>query len=491
MTITFSEIPDALRYPGAYIEVDGSAAGLGGDLPSVLLVGFKLATGTAPVGEIVRIGSVADAVKKAGEGSMLAQMAARYRKNEKTFDVFMLPYAENPAGVAASGTLTVTAGPTKAGTLALYIAQRLVSVGVTAGMTPTQVATAIAAAITALGLDMPVTAAAVGAVVTPTARHKGSCGNDIDIRLNLYGEETPEGLVLSIGAMEDGTGDPAPGDLTAILGSQRWYNYVALGINNAAFMAAWHAESRARYMPPVQAGFRAFAAFRGDYLTAVAYGEIKNYEHLCTLALGLNPPTTWEAAATLCGAAAKKLRNNPVQSLEGVELTSLVGTSYFDWTNANSLLYKGMSLMEVGKDGTCYIKRLISMYQTRSDGSTDDAYLDINVAEVMERIRYEQRMGAIQRFRGTVAAKNNEGYRPGLPITTEDSVRGYLLSLYKNRLMASLGWVQGYDYYKGNLIVEQNETNPSRFDFHDDPIINSPFYILAGRSSFRKAVPTF
>ena len=46
---------------------------------------------------------------------------------------------------------------------------------------------------------------------------------------------------------------------------------------------------------------------------------------------------------------------------------------------------------------SCYIKRLISMYQYRSDGSADDAYLDINVAEVMERIRYEQRIGAIQK----------------------------------------------------------------------------------------------
>jgi len=491
MTITFSEIPDALRYPGAYVEIDGSLAGLGSDLPIVLLVGQKLATGTAPAGEIVRLSGVQDAIDKAGAGSMLAQMAARYRKADETFDLFMLPYADNPAGVAATGTLTVTAPATEAGTLYLYIAQRAVSVGVAVGQTAAQIATAIAAAITAKGLDVPVTAAAADAVVTLTARHKGTCGNDIDLRLNLYGEDMPAGLVIAIGAMEDGAGDPDPGDLAAIIGTQRWFRYVALGINGAATLAAWHAESRARYKPPTQAGFRAFAAFRGDYASAAAFGETKNYEHICTLSLELNPPTTWETAATLAGAAAKKLWNNPVISLEGTELPSLAGVSYHGWTNGNSLLFKGMSLMEVGKDGTCYIKRLISMYQTRSDGSTDDAYLDVNVAEVMERIRYEQRSGAIQKFRGTVAAKTNEGYRPGLPITTEDSVRAYLLSLYKNDLMAVKGWVQAYSYYKTNLIVEQNADNPSRFDFRDDPVINSPFYILAGRSRFRKAVPTY
>lgn len=491
MTITFSEIPDALRYPGAYVEIDGSMAGLGGDLPIVLLVGHKLPTGTAPVGEIVRLSGVQDAIDKAGAGSMLAQMAAAYRKADQTFDLFMLPYADNPAGVAATGTLTVTAPATEAGTLYLYIAGRAVSVGIAVGQTAAQIATAIAAAITAKGLALPVTANAVDGVVTLTARHKGTCGNAIDLRLNLYGEAMPGGLVLSIAAMADGTGDPDPGDLTAIIGTQRWFRYVVLGINSAATLDAWHDESRARYKPPVQAGFRAFTAFRGDFAAAAAFGEIKNYEHIAALSLELNPPTTWEAAATLAGAAAKRLWNNPVISLEGVELPGLVGVSYHDWTNANSLLFKGMSIMEVGKDGSCYIKRLISMYQTRSDGSADDAYLDINVAEVMERIRYEQRIGAIQRFRGTVAAKTNEGYRPGLPITTEDSVKAYLLSIYKHVLMAEYGWVQAYDYYKSTVFVEQDPDNPSRFNFRDDPVVNSPFYILAGRSSFRKAVPNF
>ena len=41
-------------------------------------------------GEIVRLSGVQDAVDKAGEGSMLAQMAARYRKADETFDLFML-----------------------------------------------------------------------------------------------------------------------------------------------------------------------------------------------------------------------------------------------------------------------------------------------------------------------------------------------------------------------------------------------------------------
>lgn len=484
--ISFQEIPQALRYPGAYVEIDGSQAGLGGDMPIVLLVGQKLATGTAPAGEVIRISGVEDAKKKAGEGSMLAQMAARYRKIDPVLDLFMLPYADLVAGVQATGPIAVTSVATASGTIPLYVAGKLISVAVAPGQTTAQIAAAIAAAFT--DIDIPVTAAAVASDITLTARHKGTCGNNIDIRLGLYGEVMPAGLGLTIGAMSGGSGDPEPGNLEAILGSSRWYRYLALGINDAATLAAWHAESQRRYAPPVQAGFRAFTAFRGDYALAAAFGETKNYEHISNLSLEINPATTWEAAAILTAAAAPKLYNNPVESLEGIQLTGMIGVSNHDWTQANSLLFKGMSIMQVSKDGTCTIKRLISMYLFRPDGSTDDAYLDINTAEVMERIRYEQRIGAVKKFTGTAAAKTSEGYRPGLRITTEDSVRAYLLSLYKHTLMQEFGWVQAYDYYKANLVVEQDPLNPSRFNYLDTPVLLSPFYVLAGRSQFRKEV---
>ncbi len=486
MTISFNQIPSALRYPGAYIEVDGSQAGLGGDIPAVLIVGQKLSSGTAAAGEITLVSSVADAKTKAGVGSMLAKMVERYRACDSALDVYMLPYADNPAGVAATGSLNITAMPTADGTLALYIAGALVSVGVTAGQSQASVASAIAAAINN-DVSLPVGATVAAAVVTLTAKHKGTCGNNIDLRTGLYGEAMPTGLVMAVSAMASGTGDPAPGNLDTLIG-QRWFRYVALGINDAATLAAWHAESQARYKPPVQAGFRAFTAMRGDYAAAVTYGSSKNYEHIATLALGINPTTTWEAAAMLAGAAAPKLYNNPVESLEGTPLVGMVATSYYDWTQSNSLLFKGMSVLQYAKDGSCTIKRIISMYQTRADGSTDDAYLDINAAEVMERIRYEQRMAAIKRFTGTAAAKTNEGYKPGLRITTEDDVRAMLLSLYRNTLMREFGWVQEYDYYKDNLVVEQDPQNPSRFNYIDTPVLLSPFYILAGRAQFRKAV---
>lgn len=482
--VAFDFVPEALRYPGAFVEVDGSKAGLGDDIPAVLIVGQKLATGNAAAGEIVLVAGIQDAIDKAGAGSMLAQMVKAYRAIDKSLDVYILPVADNVAGVQATGTITINAVATENGTLSLYIAGKLVSSAVAVGQTVAQLAATLAAAVNATA-DLPVTAAAALGVVTLTARHKGTCGNNIDLRLNIYGEETPAGLGVAIAAMANGAGDPVPGDVNAILG-QRWYKYVVLGINDAATLAAWHDVAKSHYQPPVQQGFRLFTTFRGDYATAAAFGITKNYEHLANLSLGINPTSTWEAAAIVGAAAAPHLYNNPVESLEGVSLSGMIGLSYHDFTQANSLLFKGMSIMQIGRDGSCSIKRLISMYQFRPDGSTDDAYLDINAAEVMERIRYTQRIEAIKAFTGTAAAKTNEGYRPGLRITTEDSVRALLLRVYQDTLMRTNGWVQDYGYYKSTLVVEQDPLNPSRFNYVDKPVILSPFYILAGRSQFRK-----
>lgn len=490
--MNFSFIPDALRMPGAFIEIDGSKAGLSDDMPAILIVGQKLGSGTAPAGEIILVSSVEDAMAKAGSRSMVADMVREFRRNDKYLDIFILPLADNVAGTFATATITVSAAATENGTLSLYIDEQEVSVAITTGQTTAQIATAIAAAVNAAvapallnGDNIPCDAAAAASVVTLTALHKGTAGNSIDVRLNLYQERTPAGLGLNISAFAGGSGDPVVPNLDVLL-EQRWFKSVVMGINNLATLSGWHAVLLSRYQPPVQQETQMYAAYRGDYASAYAFGESVNYELLSILSIGLNPVTTWRAAAQYAGACAYRLNSSPSKSLEGTRLVGMVGVSYHTWTNCNSLLFKGMSIMQVAADGSCTILRPISTYKKRPDGSADDAYLDINTLATLGRIRHEQRIGAIQKFRGTTAAKSAEGYRPGLLITTEDSVKAFLLSLYKNTLQYQLGLVQEYAFYKDNLVVAQNPDNPSRFDFRDTPVITSPYYQLAGQNQFRK-----
>lgn len=491
MSLTYNFIPDALRMPGSYIEFDNSQAGLGDDLPAVLIVGQKLSNGTAPAGEITLVSSTEDAATKGGARSMLADMVRAYRKRDQTLDVYVLPLSDNGAGTAATATITVTSVATADGTLSLYIDGQEVSVGITVGMTTTQIASAIAAAVgteaaAALteGNNIPCDASANTNVVTLTALHKGTCGNNIDVRLNLYQERTPTGLGLNISGFSGGAGDPPTPDLSVLL-EPRYFKYVVLGINNNATLAAWHAELKTRLQPHNQEYTQAFAAHRGDYASAYAFGETLNYELLSVLSLGINPTSTWRAAAMYAAATAPKLYSSPQESLEGRTLVGMVGVTYHTWTQANSLLFKGMSVLSVAQDGSCAILRPISTYQKRTDGSADDSYLDINTLAILDKYRRLQR-GLGSKFIGSAAAKSAEGFKPGLRITTVDSVKAALLSLYKNTVQYEYGLVQDYDFYKTTLQVEQNITNPSRFDFVDQPVLVSPYYQLAGRNQFRK-----
>src|SRR5690606_14283898 len=110
-------------------------------------------------------------------------------------------------GSAAEGTLVVTGPATAAGTVALYIAGRRLSIAVASGDTGNSVADAIAAEINDDD-TLPVTAAAVTGTVTVTARHAGVIGNDIDLRVSYYsGEALPAGIGIAITAMAGGAGD--------------------------------------------------------------------------------------------------------------------------------------------------------------------------------------------------------------------------------------------------------------------------------------------
>lgn len=494
----FRYILDTFRVPGAYIEIDGSMAGLNSStMPNLLLVGQKLSTGTAPAGEISFVSSLADAIAKTGSGSMLAQMARRFYSINPMLNLYMLPFADNASGTQATATLTVAHTSTDdIGTLSLYIAGQLIAVSVTSTMTTAQIAAAIQAEIVKIDANKLVASSAVsGSVVTLTAKHKGVCGNALDVRLNaLSGDKTPTGLVVNIAGFAGGTLSPSiDADLVANIFDNDDSGfldvpakYVAIGMNDALTLSAFHTESQRRFNPPIQSGFRAFTAFNGSYDEAYAYGSNKNYEHICCVAMNHGLTSVWETSAIVAATAAPAMYENPVVSLEALPLKGLQIAQPFTFEQANALLFKGMSLIQKSRDGACSIKRLISMYLHRADDSLDDAYLDINTTEVLERIRYEQRIGAIQSFVGTAAAKNDEGYRPGLRITTEDSVRAFLLTLYRNKLMHEKGWVQEYEFYKNNLIVEQDPTNPSRFNYQDTPVILSPFYILAGQAQFRK-----
>lgn len=226
MTISFQNIPQNLRLPLFYAEVNNSQANTGQVTSRALIIG-QMQAGASGVANIPAIsGGTVDAQSQYGATSMLAAQVAAYRKADPFGELWCLPLADNGAGSVATGTLTITAAPTANGTFNLYIGGILVQTAITTAMTTvTLVAAAIVAQITATP-GLPVTAANVAGVITFTSNHKGLTQNNIDIRVNYRGtsggEFTPAGLTYSIVAMSGGTANPSLTTALSNIGTKRF-----------------------------------------------------------------------------------------------------------------------------------------------------------------------------------------------------------------------------------------------------------------------------
>lgn len=484
MTISFNGIPAALRTPGSYIEFDNSLAGAVGVMHKMVAVGQRLSTGSQAEGVPVRVTDPSQAVSLFGRGSMLAlTLAASLAVNAET-ELWAIALDDLGAGNVATATIQVTSAPTAAGTIALYLGGKKISVGVASTDDANAVAASINAAINA-DLDLPVTAGVSTNTVTVTARHKGEVFNGYNIRVNYYqGEQLPAGLQLTIGTMSGGTGNPGIGTATDAMGDE-WYNWIINPYTDVANMVILETELDERWGPLKQIGARAFTAFAGTHGETGTYGSARNNPHVSCMAISSSPTPVYEVAAINCAVAAFSLSIDPARPLQTLELTGMKAPELTgQWTRSerNLLLFDGMSTFTIDRDGTCRIERQITMYQTNDASLPDASFLDICTPETLERIRFEQRLLQAQKYPRHKLADDGTKYGQGQAIVTPKIWRGELLALY--RKLEEKGWVEDYETYNSNLIVERDADDRNRLNWRDTPNLVNQARVFAGKTQF-------
>ena len=124
MALSFNQIPINLRTPGAYIEIDNSAAlrGLPGMPSRILVIGQRLAAGTVAEAVPTRVLDEDEAEAFFGRGSMLHLMFRALKANNDWTETWAVALDDLVAGVTAAGTVSFGGAVTTAGTLNLYIA---------------------------------------------------------------------------------------------------------------------------------------------------------------------------------------------------------------------------------------------------------------------------------------------------------------------------------------------------------------------------------
>lgn len=486
MSISFNSIPTNLRVPFTAVEFDNRNAQQGPGLISyrTLLIGQKTAGGTATANTIVKVSNADQVAGFAGRGSMLHRMALAYFANNKFTETWMGVLADNGAGVAASGTLTVTGPATAAGTISLYLGGTLVTVAVASGDVANSIAAAINTAINA-NSDLPVTSSVTTNVVTVTFRHKGLVGNKFDMRLNYNdGEVTPAGVAIAIVALASGTTNPTLTSLIAALGEQ-WFHVWAHPYTDATSLAAIEAELLSRFGPMRMIDGVAVTAESDTVANLATLGLARNSQNSVIVDTNNSPNPPMEVAAAVAANVAYYGNIDPARPFQTLPLLGILpapDASRRTLSERNTLLFDGISPLKVIASQV-QIDRLITTYRTNASGTADSSYLDVTTMLTLLYLRYSFRARMTSKYPRHKLANDGTRFGAGQAVITPLIGKAEAIAWFRE--MEELGLVENFDQYKRDLVVERNASDPNRLDFLLPPDVINQLIVTAAQIQFR------
>lgn len=482
----FNSIPTAVRVPFAYVEFDSSQAAAGGatQVYKLLLIGQKLTAGTQPVNTPVRVTSTKQANLLFGAGSMLAAMYRKALAANNFTETWCVALEDDAAGVAATGTVTLAGTATADGTLSIYVGGKNVRVPVLQGATAAATATSLATAINAEA-EGAFTAAAVGAVVTLTARHKGLYMNGTSVVMNYYGEQTPGGLTVTIADVAGGTTNPSIAPALAAIGDTQ-YRVIVQPYTDAANLTLIETELALRWGPLYTNDGHAYTASNAVSSALMTLGDSRNSPHLTILSNSGSPTPAYEAAAVFGAVVANFAAIDPARPLQTLPLTGVLPAAQEDQlilSERNSLLYSGIATTTVDSGGVVRIERAITTYNEDSAGNPDESMLDVEVMNTLSYLRFDFRAHFGLRYPRHKLGRSGTRYAAGQAVMTPSLAKAEAIGKFLD--WEERGLVEDAEQFQRDLIVEIDSQNPNRLNFLLPPNLINGLRILAAQIAFR------
>lgn len=481
--VAFTNMPGDVRVPLFYAEVNAGVPPYSGT-SRLLLIGRKLAAGTALAGAAVNLGST-DPTTLFGAGSMLAEMAVAARWHNPLGEIWAFPCADPAGAVAASRTVTFTGPASAAGTVVLYVAGERYACNVAAG---DSAATIAAALVAALGkgyvkynrvLSAPVTAAVGGVgsehIVTLTARHAGTEGNAIRLEQGLDGDEvTPAGVTVTLGGatLAGGAGDVDMAAALAALGQEPFDWLAGPYVSTTQLNAVRDFLSDAgtgRWSPTVGLDGHYIAYRDGNLASQTAFGAGRNDRHV-TVEGGLNRPAAPWLEAAVTGAIVAFSKNMGRSLSEAVEIARPLHTlakqgvrppkaraDHWGQADRDSLYRNGIAAATVTRDGQVVLDRVVTTYQKNAWDQPDITFLDIETIAIAMYVKRFLKTRITSLYPRHVLKDDNPRGLQG--VTTPAQIRAALIHAYRE--LYDAGLVEKPDLFAQYLIVERS-ADPNR-----------------------------
>ena len=493
MAISFNNIPDTIRTPGSYAEVDNSRAlkGLAQNPHKALIIGQKTSGGLSPVEVIKQITSDGLADGFFGVGSILARMCNVFKENNPNTELHAIALS-NDGGVLAEGIIKFDSGlsATANTTYYLMIGGQKCYVTITSAWSVTDVCSAIVAKINsadALPVTASISASAAGSDhVLLEAKQSGTLGNYINVRANYYtGQSNPAGWSEQ-GILHDsiagGSVDPDIGDAWAVIDNEQ-YHYIIQPYIDASNLGEIETELADRFKPLEDLQGHGFAAVRGTQASCTTLGNSRNSPHNTIMGIDGSPSCPEEWAAALGAVAAWNLNNDPARPLHTLRLKEILAPDVVDrFTRAERdvLLYDGIATCIYDTSGSPLIERSITTYQTNALGVTDPSYLDVQTLATLGEIRYQYKTRMVNRFIIPRMKLADDGFpvQPGTNVVTPRTIKQEIIALF-GELQNNAGLIENLDDFVTNLIVERDSADRNRVNVLLPPDLINQFRVLA------------
>ncbi|OOF50905.1 phage tail protein [Rodentibacter genomosp. 1] len=485
MSISFNDIPSALRVPLTYIEFDNTKAvsGTPTALHKVLMLGTKLATGTAKAGEAVRVSAYAQAKSLFGRGSQLAEMVKTFKAHNSELDLWVLPLDESSSGAKAAGSVKITGTATQSGTFSLMIAGNNYKTAVISGDTAETIAGKLQKLVEA-DQDVPVVPTLSGSTITLTCRFKGDSGNDVDLRCNYYsGESFPEGISATITEMNGGSVNPDMSVAMTGFGAE-WWNYIINPFTDTESLNLLRTELVKRWGPLKQIDGICFMAKRGTHAELTTFAEQRNDYLFSVMATHKVPQPAYLWAAAYAAVVAGSLSIDPARPVQTLVMDLLppAMSDRWDLSERNTLLYSGVSTYTVNAGSQPQVEAAITMYRKNAFGDNDESYLYVETIATLSYLRYAIRTRISQKFPRHKLANDGTRVSPGQAIVTPKVIRNELLALFTE--LEFTGLVENFDEFNRTLLVERDSNNPCRVNVLSNENLVNQFRIYAHAIQF-------
>ncbi len=381
--ISFETISSSRRKPLAYAEFNTRLAvrGLPANLLPTLIIAPRLTTGTLAANVLTSVFSDTQAADLAGVGSVAHQMVTAALTANRYLNLSLVLVDEG-AGAQATGVCTLTGTPTASGTLTVKVGAVSFELPVLTTSTATTLATDVVTAITQRP-SLGVTAANVAGVVTFTARGKGTLGNKIKVVVT----SSATGLTASAVTMAGGTIDP---DITAALTSVFLgdHKIIATAFDDAVNLPRLKAHVDAVSNSTEIRGAVAWFGSTGTIGTAVTASAALNSGRMYQGLLRGSASNPWEIGAAL--AAVDAGEEDPAKILNTLALPGIDAPAVANWLSRSeqeSLLYSGVTPLEVGPGNAVQIVRAISTYTVNAANAPDISLLDRTTIKTLDYFR--------------------------------------------------------------------------------------------------------